>query len=159
MVGSKTDKTEHPINRKTYIMQAVSHLAIMYDPDVLELVASETIDSEGDLPALCATLEVKGAVSSAAQPAPHTLFLIVASLRHNIPRRVKLRVVQVYLHSCAQFDDEQHMSSNTSIVVGGNFGGLLGVEIECLVQSLRFSHGEAYQLARNNALSVLCASS
>ena len=26
------DKTEHPINGKTYIMQAVSHLAIMYDP-------------------------------------------------------------------------------------------------------------------------------
>ena len=145
------------LNEKPFNCRVSAHVVLLYDPDVLRLVACESLDPDNCMPALCATLEVKGAVSSAAQPAPHILFLVGCSLRNNAPRGVKVRMIGTYLLRCAQFAGEHENNTKTSIVIGGNFGGLDGVRISALVQTHRVLHRELYAVSECDSLYVLCS--
>jgi hypothetical protein len=144
-------------NEKTFNCRVVDHVVMLYDRDALRLVACESLDPENCMPALCATLEVKGVVTSAAQPAPHILFLVGCSLRNNVPRRVKVRMIGTYLRRCAQFARAHENSTKTSIVIGGNFGGLDGVRTSALVQNHQILHREAYAVSECDSFYVLCS--
>ena len=117
-VGEFSDEQEPwTLNEKTFKCLVVDSVMILYDCDALRLVACERLDPEKGMPALCATLEVKGSVSSVAQPAPHNLFLVVCSLHNNVPRRVKMRLIEIYLHRCAQFAGEYENSTKKTLFV------------------------------------------
>jgi len=158
--GCSLERKQCTLGGKTYNLQVAHNVAIMYDPDVLKFVAYETVGPDGCMPALCVTLEVKGAVSSAAQPAPHTLYLIACSLSHTIESvMIVLRTIEACLLRCAHLVGERDKSTSTSVVIGGNFGRLNAPFIPPLL-ALRWRalSGQAYQLHVDDELVVLCAS-
>ena len=147
MLNFAGEQNPWELGEKTFECYMEGHVVMLYDPDVLRLVASESLDSEDCMPALCATLEVKGAVSSAVQPALYRrrLFLVSCCLRDGLPFQVKTRAIEAYFHRCAQFAREQGKSTKISIAIGGIDGALPREYID--------------QLAVVDELNNLCASS
>jgi hypothetical protein len=145
------------LREKTFKCHAVDHVIMLYDCNALRLVACERFDPEGGMPALCATLEPGGSVSSVAQPAPYTLLLLVCSLPHNMPRKAKMRVVGQYLYECEKLAGEQENSAKkTFVVIGGNFGGLDAVRCSALAHHHQVVHREAYVVSECDGLYALC---